>query len=75
MKVPIGIVTRARARGLKESLQMLVRAVQKQVGGPQAIEGLLDDERAMVNVIQVVDVVNQEECPTITLVKVMHEDD
>ena len=40
VKVPLGPMTRARAKRLSEALQTLVRAVRESNGEPKAIEGL-----------------------------------
>ena len=40
VKVPLGPMTRARAKRLSEALQTLVRAARESSGEPKAIEGL-----------------------------------
>ena len=40
VKVPLGPMTRARAKRLNETLQTLVRAIRESSGKPKAIEGL-----------------------------------
>ena len=40
VKVPLGPMTRARAKRLNETLQTLVRAARESSGEPKAIEGL-----------------------------------
>ena len=40
VKVPLGPVTQACAKRMKDALQLLIQAVQVQVGKPKSIEGL-----------------------------------
>lgn len=53
VKVPLGPLTRARAKHMREALQTLVRAVQASVGEPRTIEGL--NESRQVTLLQVLD--------------------
>ena len=49
VKVPLGPVTRARAKRMKDALQLLIKTVQEQVGRPKSIEGLAyEDERQII---------------------------
>ena len=43
MKVPMNPVTHARAKKLKEALQVLIRAIQNQIGPYKHIEGIGPD--------------------------------
>ena len=52
VRVPLGPVTRARAKRFKEALQALVRAVQDQQGGQRVIEGLEGDNQVIYTMIQ-----------------------
>ena len=49
MKVPLGPVTRARAKKMKEALQLLVQA---QVERPRPIEGRVYDDERQVTLIE-----------------------
>ena len=51
VKVPLGPVTRARAKKMKEALQLLVQAVQAQVGRPRSIEGLAYEDERQITLI------------------------
>lgn len=48
VKVPLGPMTRARVKQMREVLQTLVRAVQVSVGEPKAIEGLEESRRVIL---------------------------
>ena len=52
VRVPLGPVTRARAKRFKESLQALVRSVQDQQGVHKNIEGLEDAKQVVYTLIQ-----------------------
>ena len=52
VRVPLGPVTRARAKLFKESLQALVRIVQDQHGVHRDIEGLERDNQVIYTLIQ-----------------------
>ena len=52
VRVPLGPVTRARAKLFKESLQALVRVVQDQHGVHKDIEGLEKDNQAIYTLVQ-----------------------
>ena len=52
VRVPLGPVTRSRAKLFKESLQALVRVVQDQHGVHKDIEGLEKDHWANYTLIQ-----------------------
>ena len=52
VRVPLGPVTRARAKRFKESLQTLVRNVQDQQGVHRNIEGLDGDNQVVYTMIQ-----------------------
>ena len=49
VKVPLGPMTHAQVKNVKELLQALVRAIQDQVGVPRAIEGM--EEARFINVL------------------------
>ena len=53
VRVPLGPVTRARAKKMREELQGLVREVQSQEIVPKVIEGLEHEGSKVVHVIQV----------------------
>ena len=49
VKVPLGPITRAHAKRLQDALQILIKAVQEQVGRPKCIEGLAcENERQII---------------------------
>ncbi|XP_027181884.1 protein root UVB sensitive 1, chloroplastic-like [Coffea eugenioides] len=52
VRVPLGPVTRARAKRFKESLQAIVRSVQDQQGVHRDIEGLEGDNQVVYTMIQ-----------------------
>ena len=52
VRVPLGPVTRARAKQFKESLQTLVRNVQDQQGVHRTIEGLESDNQVVYTLLQ-----------------------
>ena len=56
MKVPVGLITRSRAKKLRESLQVLVHAVKDQVGQPMMIEGLEHQDKTIYTLFQVSEV-------------------
>ena len=51
--MPLGPVTRARAKKMREELQELVREVQSQVIIPKTIEGLEHEGTKVVHVVQI----------------------
>ena len=51
VRVPLGPVTRARAKRFKESFQALVQNVQNQQGVHRNIEGLEGDNRVVFTLI------------------------
>lgn len=52
VRVPLSLVTRARTKCFKESLQTLVRNVQDQQGVHRDIEGLEGDNQVVYTMIQ-----------------------
>nr|XP_027063881.1 uncharacterized protein LOC113690241 [Coffea arabica] len=52
VKVPLGPVTRAHAKKMKEALQLLVQAVQAQVERPGPIEGLASEDERQVTLVE-----------------------
>ena len=53
IKVPLGPVTRVRAKRLREAFQGLVREVQSQEVVPKVIEGLEHDDLKLIYLVQV----------------------
>ena len=56
VKVPLDPMTRVSAKRLNEALQVLIKAIQEEVGVPETIEGL--DNVELVNLIKVDDVLD-----------------
>ena len=52
MKVPLSPVTQARAKKMKEALQLLVQVVQAQVGRRRSIEGLAYEDERQITLIE-----------------------
>ena len=52
--VPVGPITRARAKKLKEQLNTLVHVVRESIEGSKMVEDLNQEEHSIVTLLQVI---------------------